>query len=200
MGVWRWCAQRRAPRLPSAPRVGRGSVGGWEVGREARRLGASSQLSTRLLLALQAATVGLLVHINGVHFPGMLSPTYGVSFESLSQMGPFEAWQAIPLLGQAQILWTIAGLEHASECLDPAGHYTKGGTPGDLKFLKNFWDTPGFTKRLTEAQKVSKQPPPTARAAARPTARDRRASTSRAPSDLTCARPPPRRPRSASPS
>jgi hypothetical protein len=25
----------------------------------------------------------------------------------------------------------------------------KGGTPGDLKFLKNFWDTPGFTKRLS---------------------------------------------------
>ena len=157
MGVWRWCAQRRAPRLPSAPRVGRGSVGGWEVGREARRLGASSQLSTRLLLALQAATVGLLVHINGVHFPGMLSPTYGVSFESLSQMGPFEAWQAIPLLGQAQILWTIAGLEHASECLDPAGHYTKGGEPGNLKFLKRFWDTPGFTKNLTAEQLAEKR-------------------------------------------
>ena len=101
-----------------------------------------------------AAIVGLLVHINGIHFGGYLSPTFGVTFESLSKMGPFEAWNAIPLLGQAQILWTIAGLEHASECLDPAGHYTKGGTPGDLKFLKNFWDTPGFTKRLTEAQKV----------------------------------------------
>ena len=127
------------------------------MGREARRLGASSQLSTRLLLALQAATVGLLVHINGVHFPGMLSPTYGVSFESLSQMGPFEAWQAIPLLGQAQILWTIAGLEHASECLDPAGHYTKGGEPGNLKFLKRFWDTPGFTKNLTAEQLAEKR-------------------------------------------
>ena len=67
-----------------------------------------------------------------------------------------QAWNMIPLLGQLQILWTIAGLEHASECLDPAGHYTKGGTPGDIKFLKNFWDTPGFTKRLTEAQKAEK--------------------------------------------
>ena len=95
-----------------------------------------------------AAIVGLLVHINGIHFSGSLSPTYGVTFEALSKMGPFEAWNAIPLLGQAQILWTIAGLEHASECLDPAGHYTKGGTPGNLKFLKNFWDTPGFTKKL----------------------------------------------------
>merc|ERR1712072_1230847 len=103
-----------------------------------------------------AAMVGLLVHINHIHFPGMLSPTFGVSFESLSKMGPFDAWNAIPLLGQAQILWTIAGLEHASECLDPAGHYTKGGTPGNLKFLKNFWDTPGFTKKLTEAQKAEK--------------------------------------------
>ena len=62
-----------------------------------------------------AAIVGLLVHINGIHFSGSLSPTYGVTFEALSKMGPFEAWNSIPLLGQAQILWTIAGLEHATE-------------------------------------------------------------------------------------
>jgi hypothetical protein len=104
-----------------------------------------------------AAMTGLLFHINHIHFPGMLSPTFGVSFESLSNMGPFEAWNAIPLLGQMQILWTIAGLEHASECLNPAGHYTKTGTPGDLKFLKNFWDTPGFTKKLTPDQLAKKR-------------------------------------------
>lgn len=104
-----------------------------------------------------AAMVGLLVHINHIHFPGSLSPTYGVTFESLSNMGPFEAWNAVPLLGQMQILWTVAGLEHASECLDPAGHYTKGGTPGNTKFLKNFWDTPGFTKKLSAAQLAEKR-------------------------------------------
>jgi hypothetical protein len=104
-----------------------------------------------------AAMVGFLVHINGIHFGGYLSPTYGVTFESLSKMGPFDAWNAIPLLGQIQILWTIAGLEHASECLDPAGHYTKGGTPGNLKFLKNFWDTPGFTKKLSAEQLAEKR-------------------------------------------
>jgi len=104
-----------------------------------------------------AATVGLLFHINHIHFSGYLSPTFGVSFESLSNMGPFDAWNAIPLLGQMQIIFTIAGLEHASECLNPAGHYTKGGTPGDLKFLKNFWDTPGFTKRLSAAQLAEKR-------------------------------------------
>merc|ERR1719313_3205565 len=104
-----------------------------------------------------AAMVGFLVHINGIHFSGMLSPTYGVSFESLSNMGPFDAWNAVPLLGQLQILWTIAGLEHASECLDPAGHYTKGGEPGNLKFLKNFWDTPGFTKKLSAEQLAEKR-------------------------------------------
>merc|ERR1719313_1732093 len=104
-----------------------------------------------------AAMVGFLVHINHIHFPGMLSPTFGVSFESLSAMGPFEAWNNVPLLGQLQILWTIAGLEHASECLNPAGHYMKGGTPGDLKFLKNFWDTPGFTKKLTPEQLAKKR-------------------------------------------
>merc|ERR1719230_418959 len=104
-----------------------------------------------------AAMVGLLFHINHIHFPGMLSPTFGVSFESLSAMGPFEAWNAIPLLGQIQILWTIAGLEHASECLNPDGHYTTTGTPGDLKFLKRFWDTPGFTKKLSPEQLAEKR-------------------------------------------
>jgi hypothetical protein len=83
----------------------------------------------------------------------MLSPTFKVSFAQLSAMGPFEAWNAIPILGQMQILWTIAGLEHASECLDPDGHYTKGGTPGNLKFLKNFWDLPGFLKKATPEEK-----------------------------------------------
>jgi len=104
-----------------------------------------------------AAMTGFLFHINHIHFSGMLSPTYGVSFEALSGMGPFDAWNSVPLLGQMQIIFTIAGLEHASECLNPAGHYTKGGTPGDLKFLKNFWDTPGFTKKLTPAQLAEKR-------------------------------------------
>merc|ERR1719253_236902 len=87
----------------------------------------------------------------------MLSPTYGVTFEQLSALGPFDAWNAIPLLGQMQIIFTIAGLEHASECLTPAGHYTKGGMPGDMRFLKRFWDTPGFTKKLTPAQLAEKR-------------------------------------------
>merc|ERR1719230_1407852 len=104
-----------------------------------------------------AATVGLLFHINGIHFSGSLSPTYGITFEQLSAMGPFDAWNALPLLGQMQIIFTIAGLEHASECLNPAGHYMKGGMPGDMRFLKNFWDTPGFTKRLSEEQKAEKR-------------------------------------------
>merc|ERR1712021_99220 len=54
-------------------------------------------------------------------------------------------------------IFTIAGLEHASECLDPAGHYTKGGESGNLKFLKNFWDTPGFTKKLSSQQLAEKR-------------------------------------------
>jgi len=103
-----------------------------------------------------AAMVGFLVHINHIHFPGMLSPTFGVSFESLSNMGPFDAWNSIPLLGQIQILWTIAGLEHASESLNPAGHYTKGGTPGDIKFLKKFFWGIGYDK-LTPEQIAEKR-------------------------------------------
>ena len=49
-----------------------------------------------------AGIVGLLFHINHIHFSGYLSPTFGVSFEDLSNMGPFDAWNAVPLLGQMQ--------------------------------------------------------------------------------------------------
>jgi hypothetical protein len=53
------------------------------------------------------------------------------------------------MLGQAQILFTIAGIEWSSESKNPEGHYMAGGTPGDLKFLKTFWDPVGFTKKLS---------------------------------------------------
>lgn len=82
-----------------------------------------------------AAITGYLFHINHIHFGGDLSPTAGVTFEQLSALPAFEAWNVVPLLGKIQILGTIAGLEHASESLNPAGHYMKGGTPGDVKFL-----------------------------------------------------------------
>ena len=46
------------------------------------------------------ATTGYIVQASGWHFPGMLSKD--VSFESLSTMKPFDAWDAVPDLGK---LW-----------------------------------------------------------------------------------------------
>jgi len=40
------------------------------------------------------ATTGYIVQASGYHFPGMLSKD--VSFESLSSMKPFDAWDAVP--------------------------------------------------------------------------------------------------------
>merc|ERR1719506_339431 len=102
-----------------------------------------------------ATMVGFLVHINHLHFPGEIGQ--GVTFESLSQMGPFEAWSGIPMLGQIQILFTIAGIEFSSESKDPDGHYMRGGTPGNLKFLKTFWDPVGFTKKLSPEELTRKR-------------------------------------------
>ena len=45
------------------------------------------------------ATTGYIVQASGVHFPGMLSK--GVSFESLSTMKPFDAWNAVPDAGKS---------------------------------------------------------------------------------------------------
>jgi Chlorophyll A-B binding protein len=43
------------------------------------------------------ATTGYIVQAAGLHFPGMLSKE--VSFESLSSMKPFDAWDAVPEAG-----------------------------------------------------------------------------------------------------
>lgn len=69
------------------------------------------------------ATTGYLVQAAGFHFPGQLSSD--ISFESLSAMKPFDAWDAVPDAGKAQILGTIFIAELATESKDV--HYTKGG-------------------------------------------------------------------------
>merc|ERR1719251_478090 len=69
------------------------------------------------------ATTGYLVQGAGFHFPGMLSSD--VSFETLSAMKPFDAWDAVPDAGKAQILFGIFCAELATEA--KGVHYTKGG-------------------------------------------------------------------------
>ncbi len=44
------------------------------------------------------ATTGYLVQAAGFHFPGQISKD--VSFESLSSMKPFDAWDAVPEEGE----------------------------------------------------------------------------------------------------
>jgi len=72
------------------------------------------------------ATTGYLVNAAGIHFPGMLSASSDISFESLSQMSPPEAWAAVPMAGKAQILATIFIAELNSEGYQGT-HYMKGG-------------------------------------------------------------------------
>eukprot|EP00543_Licmophora_paradoxa_P004891 CAMPEP_0202458020 /NCGR_PEP_ID=MMETSP1360-20130828/19925_1 /ASSEMBLY_ACC=CAM_ASM_000848 /TAXON_ID=515479 /ORGANISM="Licmophora paradoxa, Strain CCMP2313" /LENGTH=204 /DNA_ID=CAMNT_0049078331 /DNA_START=56 /DNA_END=670 /DNA_ORIENTATION=+ len=69
------------------------------------------------------ATTGYIVQAAGFHFPGQLSSD--ISFESLSSMKPFDAWEAVPDAGKAQIIGTIFIAELATE--SKAVHYTKGG-------------------------------------------------------------------------
>jgi len=78
------------------------------------------------------ATTGYLVQATGFHFPGMLSSE--VSFESLSKLKPFEAWDAMPDAGKAQIfgICFIAELSTESKKV----HYTKGGELPQVVFPK----------------------------------------------------------------
>jgi Chlorophyll A-B binding protein len=76
------------------------------------------------------ATTGYIVQAAGFHFPGMLSSD--VSFESLSGMKPFDAWDAVPDAGKAQILGTIFIAELATE--SQGTHYMKGGAMPTIVF------------------------------------------------------------------
>ena len=76
------------------------------------------------------ATTGYIVQAAGIHFPGMLSKE--VSFESLSSMKPFDAWDAVPDAGKAQILGTIFIAELATE--SQGTHYMKGGSMPTIVF------------------------------------------------------------------
>lgn len=69
------------------------------------------------------AVTGYITQAMGWHFPGQLSSD--VSFESLSTMKPFDAWAAVPALGQAQIFGIIFLAEIIQE--SKGTHYTKGG-------------------------------------------------------------------------
>merc|ERR1719183_2948540 len=103
-----------------------------------------------------AAFVGWLVSVSGVHFPGAISPFQtGTTFEEISKLGPLEQWEAVPEWGKVQIISAIFLIEHQSEWkLKP--HYMAGGTPGDLKGLKSFWDPIGLTKKM-DAEKLKRQ-------------------------------------------
>ena len=76
------------------------------------------------------ATTGYIVQAAGIHFPGMLSKD--VSFESLSALKPFDAWDAVPDAGKAQILGTIFVAELATEA--QGTHYMKGGSYPTIVF------------------------------------------------------------------
>jgi len=102
-----------------------------------------------------AAFVGWLVAVSGLHFPGLISPTEGVSFADLSKLSPLAQWSAVPATGKLQMLLAIGFIEHQSEWkVKP--HYMAGGTPGDLKPLKKFWDPVGFVSKLSP-EKLERQ-------------------------------------------
>jgi len=66
----------------------------------------------------------------------MISVSKNISFADLAQLKPFEAWEATPVEGKLQIAAVALTLEILAESKSPDGHYMRGGTPGDLKFLK----------------------------------------------------------------
>ncbi len=94
-------------------------------------------------VAMAAVTGWAWVSSGGQLFPGELSPSNGITFESLGRDG-YAAWDAVPDAGKLQIIGVIGILEWLSEAAAKP-HYMAGGTPGKIPLL---WDPLGFTKNL----------------------------------------------------
>jgi len=95
------------------------------------------------------AFLGQCVALAGIHFPGMLSIQEGISFESLSQMGPIDAFFSLPVNSLAQIFGLISIFEWRDMT-----HTDKDGIvgnnmlgDGELKFPT--YDFYGFVAKST---------------------------------------------------
>jgi hypothetical protein len=111
------------------------------------------------------ATVGYLTTAMGFTFPGEIAK--GVTFASIAENGPYDAWAAVPTAGKLQILSLIFLLELSTESKKP--HYMRGGVPGKLDQLPfdgvtgiwapkiKFWDPLNFTGALSAEQLAKKR-------------------------------------------
>lgn len=96
-------------------------------------------------LSNQAAVTGWAwTASGGPLFPGYISTSEGITFESLGRVG-YAAWDATPENGKFQILGIIGILELLGEA-SVKPHYMSGGTPGKIPLL---WDPLGFTAKLS---------------------------------------------------
>uniref|UniRef100_A0A7S0L5H5 Uncharacterized protein n=1 Tax=Coccolithus braarudii TaxID=221442 RepID=A0A7S0L5H5_9EUKA len=94
-------------------------------------------------VAMAAVTGWAWTASGGPLFPGYISSSEGVTFESLGRVG-YAAWDGVPEAGKFQILGVIGILELLQEAsIKP--HYMKGGVPGKVPLL---WDPLGFSKKL----------------------------------------------------
>ena len=102
---------------------------------------------------MQAAVTGWAYTASGGPlFPGYLSNSQGITFESLGRDG-YAAWAAVPESGKMQILGVIGILELLGEA-SVKPHYMNGGTPGKIPLL---WDPLGFTKNLSAETLATKR-------------------------------------------
>ena len=110
-----------------------------------RECGLREVPAARTPFSNQAAATGWAWTASGAPlFPGYLSPSEGVTFESLGRVG-YAAWDAVPESGKFQILGVIGILELLGEA-SVKPHYMSGGTPGKIPLL---WDPLGFTAKLS---------------------------------------------------
>jgi Chlorophyll A-B binding protein len=76
--------------------------------------------------AAMLAVTGFIIQSAGITFPGQLSISDDISFDSIKNLHPFDQWSAVPDAGKWQIIGIIFIAEIATEIKKP--HYMMGGS------------------------------------------------------------------------
>ena len=106
------------------------------------------------------ASVGWIVQTLGLHLPGYISPSAGVTFAKLSEAHyPLDQWALVPDAGKWQIALVALLVEFHSELTVDGSkyfsgpHYTKDISKAGRIQVPGFWDPIGLWKNTNDAKK-----------------------------------------------
>lgn len=99
--------------------------------------------------------MGWVAHFQGVHFPGYLSLSKGITFADMDKLNPIQAFfDTIPLNGLGQIFFFCAVLEWYEMTHQDGKWFGNNVLSGNVRPNINKWDILGFTEDKDDSDPV----------------------------------------------